>query len=371
MKSVRLIFLWFLCALFFILFAVTLSLGRLIPSIPLLVICIITSPIAGSLFKKKSVKIIMYLTRGILVLVLLFTFIMLSFIHSANQPLYKSDELKSAFSRIYDSKLQQWPVPYETKLIETECGKVFVIVSGPEDAPPVLLFHASSMGSWSWLYNVEALAQNHRTYAIDFIGEPGKSELADADKIPQDSKSLDEFYKQIIDKLGITGNYSIAGASFGGYIAVNHAILSPGRIDKIVLLGPMGLTPATSGVNAKLILYSLFPLKMFESSMLHWAMGDDPKVLNETEEWFRLVLDGVSRKGPPPLTFEPEQLKKIKTPVLLVLGSKDRLVGDPEAVRPLAENVPNIRIKVISSAHLMGCEKAGDVNTLMKEFLEE
>ena len=371
MKYIRLLLLWFVCALFFMLFVITLSLGRLIPSIPLLVICIITSPPAGTLFKKRSVRIAMYFARGILVLVLLFAFIMLSFIHSVNEPLYKSDELKSAFIRIYDSKLGQWPVSYETRSIETECGEVFVIMSGPEDAPPLLLFHASSMGSWSWLYNIETLAQNHRTYAVDFIGEPGKSELIYSDKIPQDSKSLDEFYREIIGKLGITGNYSITGASFGGYIAVNHAILSPKRIDKIVLLSPMGLTPATSSVNTKLILYSLFPLKIFENSMLYWAMGDDPKVLNETEEWFRLVLDGVSRKGPPPLTFEPEQLKKIRTPVLLVLGSNDRLVGDPEAVKPLAENVPQIKIKVISSAHLMGCEKAGEVNTLMKEFLEE
>ena len=56
---------------------------------------------------------------------------------------------------------------------------------------------------------------------------------------------------------------------------------------------------------------------------------------------------------------------------LVVLGEKDRLVGAPELVRPLAENVPQIIIKVLSSAHFIGLEKAEEVNLLMKEFFEK
>lgn len=71
----------------------------------------------------------------------------------------------------------------------------------------------------------------------------------------------------------------------------------------------------------------------------------------------------------PPLTFSPEQLRKVKTPLLLVLGDRDRLVGDPEKVRPLAENVPGIRIEVLPSAHLVGAERPDESNALIKEFL--
>ena len=361
---------WILCVLFLILFIITLSLGRLLPAIPILLICLVVAPLLGKLFKKKGVKIVMFFVRAILVLLLLFAFMILSVFHIGNQPLYESNEYKENLLKIYDSKLENWPVLFETRLIETECGKVHVIVSGSEDAPPLLLLHAASMSSWSWLYNVDSLAQDYRLYAIDFIGEPGKNIVSDMNKIPMDSKSLYEYYNHIISELGITEKYNIVAASFGGYIAVNQAVHSPERIDKIALLGPMGLTPATSSVNTKLMLYMLFPIKAFQDKMLNWAMGDDPRVLEETEPWFRLVLNGVTRKGAPPMTFTPEQLKDVKASVLLVLGDKDQLVGDPEIVKPLAENVPQIEIKVLPSAHLIGLEKKEEVNNLLKFFFK-
>jgi pimeloyl-ACP methyl ester carboxylesterase len=98
-------------------------------------------------------------------------------------------------------------------------------------------------------------------------------------------------------------------------------------------------------------------------------LGDDPLVRNECDAWFELVLNGVNRKGPPPLTFSIEQLQKVQSPVLLILGNKDQLVGNPQEVIPLAENVPDIVIKVLNSAHLIGMEKADEANRLMLPFL--
>jgi pimeloyl-ACP methyl ester carboxylesterase len=294
---------------------------------------------------------------------------MLSFFHSARQPLYKSIEIKEKLWQVYNTKLEQWPVPYETRFVETEYGQIHVIISGPEDAPPVLLLHAASMGAWSWLYNVEALTGDFRTYAVDYIGEPGKSELMDMNKVPADGEALSDLYGHIADELGIAAPYDLVAASFGGYIAVNHALHAPERVGKVVLLGPMGITPATSITNVKLVLYMLFPLKIFHNRMLHWALGDDPRVLAETEEWFRLVLSGITRKGVGPRTFSPEQLQEVRAPLLLILGNRDQLVGDPEKVRPLAEKVPDVRIEVLSSAHLIGAEQPKESNTLIKEFL--
>lgn len=53
------------------------------------------------------------------------------------------------------------------------------------------------------------------------------------------------------------------------------------------------------------------------------------------------------------MTFTPERLQKIEIPVLLVLGAKDYLAGDPDKVKPLAKNVPEIQIEVLDSGHLI------------------
>jgi hypothetical protein len=249
-----------------------LSIGKYIPSLPFLLISIVTLPITSKLFKTTGTKIIMNIVRMVLVFLLLFAFVILSFVDLANKPLYLSETVHKELLNIYDQKLHDWPVPFETEMVNTEYGDVFVMKSGLSEAPPLLLLHAASMGSWSWKYNMDSLSLYHRIYAIDFIGEPGKNRLKDFRHIPEDGKALSDLYTDITDKLGITKKYSIVAASFGGYIALSHAIHASGRVDKITLLGPMGITPATSSVNTKLILYSLFPFNIFQDAMRHWEM---------------------------------------------------------------------------------------------------
>jgi pimeloyl-ACP methyl ester carboxylesterase len=362
---------WVLCAILLLMAILTLTLGRIVPAILLILACVLVSPLFGSLFKTKNVKVIMYIVRTVLVLVLLFGFVMLSFIDAVKKPLYKTDQLKADLQRVYDEKMGKWPVPYEIQYVNCTGGKAFVVTCGPEDAPPVLLFHAASMGSWSWLYNIEELTKDHRVYAVDYIGEPGKGIVTDEKAIPFDTEGLNKMYDDIVAGLGITQPYDVIGASFGGFIAVNRAMHAPDEIKSVTLLGPMGITPATSSVNTKLMAYQLFPLKPFQKSMFHWALGYDPDVVEETEEWFWLVLKGITRKGSPPNTFTPEQLKEIDIPVLLVLGDKDGLVGDPQTVIPLAENVPNINIEILPSGHLIGMEKPEETNALIMEFLSK
>jgi len=363
-------FKWVLSIIFLIVFFMMISIGRYLPSIAFLLMSIGTLPLYAKFFKTTGIKILMNVLRVVLVFILLLAFIVFSFIDLANKPLYLTEETHRELLRIYDQKLQSWPVSFEEKIINTEYGEVYAMISGPVEAPPVLLLHAASMGSWSWQYNVDSLSRKYRTYAIDFIGEPGKCHLNDIKHLPMDGKMLSDLYTDITDKLGITEQYSIIAASFGGYVALSHAIHESGRVDKIVLLGPMGITPATSSVNTNLILYSLFPFRMFQDDMRHWALGDDPFVAQECDEWFDLVLNGVNRKGAPPITFLTEDLQKVQSPVLLVLGTKDQLVGNPEEVKPLANNVPDIRIKVLDSAHLIGMEKSDEVNALISQFLK-
>jgi len=106
-------------------------------------------------------------------------------------------------------------------------------------------------------------------------------------------------YDDIVAGLGIAQPYDVIGTSFGGFIAMNRAMHAPDEVKSVILLGPMGMTPATSSVNTKLMAYQLFPLKPFQKSLFHWALGYDQDVVEETEEWFWMVLNGVTRKGSP------------------------------------------------------------------------
>ena len=369
MKYVILTLSWLFGVVFGLLTIVAIAAGRFVPAIPLLLITCLLLPPVGTAVRRITSKSLHWLIRGFLIIVLLVIFVILSFNTIANEPLYKSPDIQAKLMAIYDAKLAEWPVPYESKYVQTMYGKVHVIISGPDDAPPVLLLHAASLPSWSWMSIIEELNEHYKTYAVDYIGEANRSVLNDPKNFPVDGRALCDLYVDISSKLGVAQSHVIS-ASVGGYVATNYALNAPERVKKLILLGPMGVTPATASVAVKLMVGTLFPIPLSKDAMYHWALGDNPVVHEACGEWFRTILDGAGRKGPPPLTFTPAELGQIEMPVLLVLGTRDALVGDPAKVIPLAQNVPDIQIEILNTAHGIWIEQPDAVNALILEFLD-
>ena len=288
---------------------------------------------------------------------------------STTTSIYKSPEIEAKLMGIYDARLGQWPVPYESVFLDTTYGKVHTIVSGPEDAPPALLLHASGLSAWSWLYNVGELNKHYRTYAVDTVGDAGKSVLSDLDNYPQDGQALSAFYLEISDKLGVNSAY-VVGASQGGFIGTNVALYAPERVRKLILLGPMGYA-GTERTVVRSELATLFPIKSIQDSTFRWDFGDDPGVQEACEEWFRLVMTGVMPKQARPKTFSPEQLRTLQVPVLLVLGERDGLVGNPENAKKLAQSIPDVQKVVLNTGHAVGVERPEEVNSLIVNFFDQ
>ena len=89
--------------------------------------------------------------------------------------IYKSEDGARAIHARYREILSQWPVQNRQFTVPTRAGETFIIACGPEDAPPVLLFHGSASSSFMWLNDSATWAKDFRLYAIDLIGEPGLS----------------------------------------------------------------------------------------------------------------------------------------------------------------------------------------------------
>ena len=54
---------------------------------------------------------------------------------------FKTPEGEAAYLAAYDAAMKLWPVPYEEMEIPSRFGTTHVIVSGPKDAPPLVLLH--------------------------------------------------------------------------------------------------------------------------------------------------------------------------------------------------------------------------------------
>jgi pimeloyl-ACP methyl ester carboxylesterase len=307
--------------------------------------------------------------RGIAIIALVVGFVYLLTSNPVGS-VYLTPEAEARHMAIYDEKVAQWPTPYEDITVDTTYGRVHVIASGPEDGPPMLLLNAAAMSGWSWLPNVGALNEVYRTYAVDTLGEAGKSRLTDVSVYPPDGKAYADLHVEITDALGIERAY-VVGASFGGYMATSYALHYPERVEKLALLGPMGMTPQTGATAARIAVAQFFPIEPIQRSTARWALGDSPQVLEESSEWFQVVVTGMMPAESQPVAFTPEQLATLEVPVLLVIGERDALTGDPEAVKALAGHVPDIQIEVLDSGHLIGMEHPDRVNELLMAFFAE
>jgi len=339
--------------------------GNTMCGVLLVVAILFLLPPIQTLIKHQTEKTIPPLVRvtGAVVMVGLFGWSMSKDVKTS---IYFTPQVQTEMMAIYDAKLAQWPTPYESRYVDTTYGKVHIIISGPESAPPMLLLNAGQMSGWSWMTNVGALNEGYRTYAIDTIGEPGKSELSDINYFPKNGVEWSDLLVEITDKLG-TRKAFVVGASNGGFLALNYAIHYPERIEKIALLGAMGLTPSTNENIMRITFSQMFPLKWVQDNTVRWSFGDDPELHAQIDEWFYLVFQTAPQQSPP-VTMKAEELKQIGVPALAVLGNQDNLMGDLEAVRELASNVPGIEIVEIEASHLMGMEEPETCNQLILDF---
>ena len=92
-----------------------------------------------------------------------------------SKSVYKTEEGKRAVLSVYAAILQGWPVPYETRDVDTRHGCTFVIACGDKALPPLFLIHGSGSNAAMWIGDVAEYSQHFCVYAVDIPGEAGKS----------------------------------------------------------------------------------------------------------------------------------------------------------------------------------------------------
>ena len=359
---------WIFCLIFILIAILVFGMGGRIQFILILGIALILLPPFRTWLHhaiNRTIPWWSYVVMG----VLLWGGVMLSFSLNPADSIYKSTAYRDRLMKIYDAKLAQWPVPYETEMVETRYGNIHVIISGPEAAPSVLLINASALSGWSWIHNVEALSEKYRTFAIDNIGEGGKNEMTAPKNIPKNGREIAEFYSEICDGLGISKSF-VVGASIGGYISTNFALYAPERVEKLVLLGSMGYGSTFKTVLAMIIAQG-FPIKLIQEATFRWAFGDAPNVNESFGEWFRIYMKGLVPNPISPSTFKPEQLRKLQAPTLAYFGIKDGVIGDAQKAKTLAENIPDVKIEIVESGHVIGAELPEVVNPAILGFFQD
>src|SRR5258705_7760537 len=147
---------------------------------------------------------------------------------------FRSPDGEAAYRAAYAAVLAIWPIPVQTRDVLTPYGSTRVTIAGPDGAPPLVLLAGGGATSTVWFANAEALAQRHRLYAIDVMGDAGHSQPSQPLRSVED---LMAWLDGVLTECGLD-RVAIGGHSYGGRIARTYARRHPDRARKLVLPDP-------------------------------------------------------------------------------------------------------------------------------------
>ena len=216
---------------------------------------------------------------------------------------------------------------------------------------------------------------------LDVPRHPGfGTDLDDVAETWDGVPDLAQHYLHGLDRDGGDGPVHLAGAGFGGWIALEMAVRAPRRFASLVLVSPYGvkLFGRTDREFADILL-----LDPSETVELGWAdpaachglrMPGFPRDLDD-EQNERAFADraALARYAWKPFMHDPRLprwLHVLDLPVLVVSGGADRMVT-PVHSRTLAERIPGARyLEIPGAGHYPYLETPGEFTEAVTAFID-
>ncbi|MGH3218082.1 MAG: alpha/beta fold hydrolase [Streptosporangiaceae bacterium] len=224
--------------------------------------------------------------------------------------------------------------------------------------PPVVFVHGSGPGVTAyanWRLVMPGLAPHYRTLAPDMVGFGYTDRPAG---VTYDVQTWADQTIGFMDALDIQ-TATIVGNSFGGGIALRMATRHPERIDKLVLMGSMGVSfPITDGLDR---VWGYQPSVENMKAMLG-IFAYSPELANDDElarvryeasiqpgfqEAFSSMFPAPRQSSVEAMTTPDEELRKISKETLIVHGRDDKVI-------PLENSYRLLQLIDRSQLHVFG-----------------
>ncbi len=289
---------------------------------------------------------------------------------------FKSRQGQAEYLAAYEAMMRYWPVPFETLDLPGPYGRTHLAVSGPTEAPPLVLLHGGRASLTMWTTNVGDLSRDYRVYAVDIMGQPGKSIPAKTFKRRDD---LIPWFTEVLDAIKISKT-SLVGQSYGGWFALNYALHQPERVNKIVLLSPAAsFLPLNWQHMLRGSVMFFFPsrwamrsFKLWETYRPHLQRPGQLAFFNAKTEQLYLGFKHFRCQGEAnPDIFPDDALRRLQAPTLLLIGQQE-VIYDPVASIDRARRlIAGLEAYLIPEAsHDMSCFQAKVVDEHILKFLK-
>ena len=130
--------------------------------------------------------------------------------------LFQSDQDRERMRQASGWFLAQVPGVVEARYVETRWGRTRVLVTGPEEGPPLVVLHGAMASASHLLPELGPLLDCCRVYALDVVGQSPWSE----------DRRLDDYggwLGEVTTGWGLP-RFALLGVSWGGMVALRAAL---------------------------------------------------------------------------------------------------------------------------------------------------
>ncbi|MFI1867969.1 alpha/beta fold hydrolase [Streptomyces jumonjinensis] len=232
-----------------------------------------------------------------------------------------------------------------------------------------MLLHGGGATSAVWFPNAAELSRTRRVYAVDRIGEAGRSRCGD--RPIRTADDLLDWLDGVLDGLGLD-RADLCGHSYGGWIALAFALRTPRRVRRLALLDP---TQCFAGFSPGYLLRALpvliRPTARRARALLAWetrGAETDPgwlELYGLAAEFPRTKIVTGSRPG-------PRRLRDSATPALVLLAGESRAHDVRRVEAAARRRLPHAETAVLPgvSHHGLPFTRAAALNKALLGFLD-
>jgi 3-oxoadipate enol-lactonase len=245
------------------------------------------------------------------------------------------------------------------------------VVSGPADAPALILSNSLGADLRMWEPQAQALAERFRLVRYDTRGHGGSP-------VPDGPYTIDHLGQDVVallDHLEIERAH-FAGLSLGGMTGLWLGIHAPERLDRLVVLCTSArLGPAETWRERAETVRAQGTEAVAEAGVGRWLTAGFREAHLDTAVWLRDMIAATPDAGYAAgcaviehMDLRPE-LAGISAPTLVIAGAQDPSTP-PEHAEAIAAAIP-ARLELLDpAAHLANVEQPEAVTRLIREHLE-
>ncbi len=286
----------------------------------------------------------------------------------SGRSIYRSPEGEAELMRLYDEALVRLGAGCESRMVGTRFGRTHVLVTGPEDAPPLIVLPGGNFLNPLCLAWFLPLAGGRRLYAPDIVGQPGRSAQS---RPAAKGDGHARWLADVLDGLGLE-RAPFVGVSYGAGVVLRLAGLAPGRISRAALVSPAGIVvgpvlPMVRQVAVPMLLYraSPSPERLLRAARPILTEPEDPYVRQLGAIYRHVRLD---RELPRKAT--DEELSGYRSPTLLFAAAEDLFFPAGMVIPRARRLIADLQTEVLTGCRHVPSKRAfARINDRIEAFL--